>query len=233
VRSPGDLSPLPFNRTTFQTPLHVASSLRGRIDDLAGSANKVIFGVVDSSFGVFRSLLPGSSDSNALSTLPMRGGGDDSNVAKPGSSLLRRDASSGGFSIASIAASLPVPGVRSKTSNEETGQQLVVVSSRPPSVKSGYTGNEGYTDDEYGTDDVGGDGEGKEEVDEMDGPPDSRSIQSFESMMKKRARRASSARKSLSDRLANMPGLSKPQDAFKVSLLSELMAGCSVYLHHV
>jgi hypothetical protein len=197
--------------------LHLASSLRGRVehqvDVLAGSANKVISGVVDTSFGVFRSLLPGTPDLG-------NGGGADSapwNVVGPGFGLLRRRS---GISIASIAASLPGrdrlgvgigAGGAKHGVREESGRPLVVVSSsRPPSVTSGYTGNEGYSDDISSE----GYGEGNAvvgEEGEAESGHDARSIKSFEGMMKRERERnaGAGARKSLSDRLAHMPGLHK------------------------
>lgn len=133
--------------------------------------------------------------------------------------MLRRES---GFSIASLAASLPGSRDRGKGvlgNGEEAGQQLVSVS-RPGSVKSGIMGEddeetsdseEGRTEDEPGEDD----GDEEDDDDEVDagggGGHDTRSIKSFESMMSGSAkeRREAHARKSLSDRLAHMSGLSR------------------------
>lgn len=135
---------------------------------------------------------------------------------KPGFGLLRRES---GFSIASLAASLP--GNRTKSLHgdaEEAGQQLVSVS-RPGSVRSAIMdGDEETTDSEDRTeDDTGEDDDGEEEDNETDEDVDigvghdSRSIRSFESMLtgSARERKEASERKSLSDRLAHMPGLSR------------------------
>lgn len=56
---------LPESPVTLALPGEHPASLRGRVgqgvDAIAGSANKVISGVVDSSFGVLRALLPGQT----------------------------------------------------------------------------------------------------------------------------------------------------------------------------
>lgn len=197
------------------------ASLRGRVeqqvDAIAGSANKVISGVVDSSFGVLRAFLPGGQAAEAAP------GDGDTTAIRPTFGLLRRDT---GFSIASLAASLPGAGIRSKTpvqKDEEAGQQLVEVPSRPASVRSvrAPSSSEGESDEEEDEED------GEDEEEEHD----TRSIRSFESMMssrnKRRKRRVASAnsaagRKSIADRLASVPGLSRlahpSQDGAKVWL---------------
>ena len=93
-----------------------------------GSANKVISGVVDSSFGVLRALSPVIQPDGTAA--------DADSEVQPRFTLLRRDTA---FSIASLAASLPGASIRSKTpvlSHEEAGQQLVEVPSRPASIRS-------------------------------------------------------------------------------------------------
>ena len=70
-------------------------SLRGRVeqqvDALAGSANKVLTGVVDTSFGVLRSLLPGQPTAGT-DTPPTDAvqGSAPWNAAPPRFGLLRR-----------------------------------------------------------------------------------------------------------------------------------------------
>jgi hypothetical protein len=110
-------------------------SLRGRVeqqvDAIAGSANKVISGVVDTSFGMLRSFLPlpGSTpsapaDGNPQAEVPSS---TPWNAVRPGFGLLRRE---NGFSIASLTASLPGSKDRAKSilgDGEEAGQQLVSV----------------------------------------------------------------------------------------------------------
>ena len=127
------------------------------------------------------------------------------NSARVGFGLLRRES---GFSIASLAASLPGRDrARSFASTagsaaEESGQMMVDVSSRPGSVHSLYGSDAESSED--------GDSQEDDEDDEEqeDDRHDARSIRSFESMMG-RATRRRRTRKSLSDRLASMPGLSR------------------------
>ncbi|KXN87298.1 Vacuolar protein sorting-associated protein 9A [Leucoagaricus sp. SymC.cos] len=205
------------------------ATFRGRVeqqvDVITGSANKVISGVVDSSFGILRSFLPQQQLQGVPHQVFSTGAGEGSTVvdaagtvvtpatAKPGQGqgfgLLRREA--GGFStLASIAASLPVPGRSStnKTQGDgEEGQQLVSVSSRPGSVKSlrGVEGSDDDDDDETGEDDSDDDSTDEESRSDEEGEggeegvaqkastsagsfgggagTDTRSIRSFESMM--------------------------------------------------
>ena len=230
------------------------------MDAIAGSANKVISGVVGTSFGVLRMLLPGVQESTAVVTnvnavsdtvsnantsstntnangnvnvsgnVDSGGGGVGWNPVRPGFGLLRRET---GLAIAaSIAASLPGggsgggrrvgAGSSSGAGAGEEGQMLVTVS-RPASVRSGAgsgfedevgLGDEREENEEGENEEERGEGEEEEEDGEEGG--DSRSIQSFESMMiGKRERRvasnAKSGRKSLSDRLAHMSGFSRLQ----------------------
>ena len=99
ITSTADLTPIPIARpnlpesptaTTLPTEEHPAS-LRGRVgqgvDAIAGSANKVILGVVDSSFGVLRAFLPGQSQTTAYG--PGHG-------AAPGSALFAVPGSASG-----------------------------------------------------------------------------------------------------------------------------------------
>jgi hypothetical protein len=163
----------------------------------------VITGVVDTSFGVFRSLLPGTPDPNSVQadapevSAPW-------NASRPGFGLLRREKN--GFSIANIAASLPGRGgVGARGTSDDAGQQMVAVSAREPLIRSGYAGNEGYADEYVGD-------EEQERGSEYH-PPSVQAggggydVRSIESMM--RTERGALARKSLTDRLAQMPGLSK------------------------
>ena len=128
--------------------------LRGKVeqqvDAIAGSANKVISGVVDSSFGILRSLLPHNQTQSHVqavsSAIPVdiptasvnvRGVADantDTGAGTPLATkvgqgrlgLLRRET---GFSIANIAASIPsISRNNSKLQQEgEEGQQLMTV----------------------------------------------------------------------------------------------------------
>lgn len=184
-----------------------AMRLRGRVeqrvDAIAGSANKVLSGVVDSSFGVLRALLPGGHQEQSTPQPPQV----PTQEPKPGFNLLKRET---GFSIATLAASLPIARQRSNQSNtaDESGQQMMDVS-RPNSRTSKHSkmgGDDIYESSEQSEEESEGDGEGEDEE------HDTRSIKSFESMMsqrKRRRRKAATARKSIADRLANVPGLQK------------------------
>lgn len=214
--SAADLTPIPLIRTPDLPSFPNLPSLRGRmeqqVDAIAGSANKVLLGVVDTSFGVLRSFLPGSTpQSNSVTLMEEPATGAPWNSVKPGFGLLRRES---GFSIAGLAASLPGNRARSVYEDgEEAGQQLITVS-RPGSIKSAaVASDDDATDSEGGSDENSGD-ENEQEGDEQDdgaGGHDTRSIKSFESMMSgsARERKEASERKSLSDRLANMSGLSR------------------------
>ncbi|KAH9921737.1 uncharacterized protein BXZ73DRAFT_51674 [Epithele typhae] len=231
VISTAELTPIPFSRPGSDggSPRVSASSLRGRVeqqvDALAGSANKVLTGVVDTSFGVLRALLPGQTLTvpgaapaphlEGVATPPIDGtqGAAPWNAPQPRFGLLRRDT---GFSIASIAASLPG---RAKTpAPGEEGQQMVDVPSRPGSSRSMGPGGEEEEDEES---EDGEEDDDDDEYEEEDGH-DARSIRSFESMMSRRSRQArrrkstgaasgtgASGRKSLADRLASVPGLGR------------------------
>ncbi|KAI0761822.1 hypothetical protein BD413DRAFT_646397 [Trametes elegans] len=232
VISTAELTPIPITRPGSESgsPRVPQASLRGRVeqqvDALAGSANKVLTGVVDTSFGVLRSLLPGqASDANAdgVATPPVDA--DQSaapwNIAQPRFGLLRRDTH---FSIASIAASLP--GRAKSVYAEESGQQMIDVPSRPGSSRS-------IRPDDPAPEEVSSEEDEEDEEDDEEEEEegyDTRSIRSFESMMSQRSRQArkrkvtsSNSRKTLADRLANVPGLSRLSqsapggDASKVS----------------
>ena len=167
----------------------------------------MISGVVDSSFGVLRALLPGTVDAQQAVTSVIDQDSAPWNVARPGFGLLRRES---GFSIASLAASLPgrerAKSINSTAAVEESGQMMVEVASRPGSVRSAYLSDAEESEEAESEED---EDEEDEEEDEEEGQ-DTKSIKSFESMMgKKHRRRNIKARKTLSDRLASMPGLSR------------------------
>ncbi|KAH7885677.1 hypothetical protein F5I97DRAFT_1874306 [Phlebopus sp. FC_14] len=244
VINTADLSPIPVLRSgvTPDSPAAVLNgvpgSFRGRmeqgVDAIAGSANKVISGVVDSSFGVLRAFLPGQNNNNANSGggVPKVGSVDSNNNdassagtpgsgSRPGLGLLRRES---GSLIASLTASLPGQGQKARDDAAAAQRELVEVSSsRPASVKSCKDDRGSIisrkTDEDSSSDDdddeeseEDGDNEDEEAEEEVH---DTRSIKSFESMMgsskvkKRRRRTIPSARRSLTDRLAHMPGLSK------------------------
>ncbi|CAL1715405.1 unnamed protein product [Somion occarium] len=230
VISAAELTPIPLRQaigSEQSSPRTAQPSLRGRVeqqvDAIAGSANKVISGVVDSSFGVLRSFLPGS-EQNATVVSPDTQESAPWNSSRAGFGLLRRDT---GFSIASLTASLP-GSVGKQKKDEESGQQLVEVPSRPGSSRSIRVGVDDGTSSSEASEDEDEEEESEEEEEEE---YDTRSIRSFESMMssrsgKSRRRKRMAAgpggvgRKSLTDRLASMPGLSRlsqstPNDSAK------------------
>lgn len=165
---------------------------------LAGSANKVITGVVDSSFGVLRGFLTTNPD---LST-PQQEDQEPApwNAIRPGFGLLRRGS---GFSIANVAASLPGGG-RPKTPGAgpgEEGQQLIEVSSRPGSIKEMDLEDDDEDEEEMPNSYIASE-------DELPDRGDTRSVRSFSSMMSRESRDRDRAdireRMSLTDRFANM-----------------------------
>ncbi|KIJ55233.1 hypothetical protein M422DRAFT_63368 [Sphaerobolus stellatus SS14] len=206
VMSTADLSPIPLNHGTIDAPIITSSpfsipQLGKRVTQqveelagLAGSANKAITGVVDSSFGMLKGIL----GTMPVDTSTPHGELQDAapwNSIRPGIGLLRRGS---GFSIAGMSVTgrpkTPAP------AEAEEGQQLVEVSSRPGSIKAPSIYDEtsaSETDGEEGEDDEPNRG-------------DTRSIRSFSSMMSKESRdkeRDREGRVSLADRLASMTKL--------------------------
>ncbi|KAJ7443948.1 hypothetical protein B0H11DRAFT_2162781 [Mycena galericulata] len=220
--STADLTPIPLARNSPKTPAmsFVEDStgvLRRQVDTLAGSAGRVltgVTGVVDSSFGMLRQFLPGTT-----SPLPVTPALDSTsgaapwnfphvgNATRPGFGLLRRET---GFSIGGISI-----GGRSEEKRREEELREV---SRPGSLRGEAASDEDDEDDE--------DGENEDEDEDEDnevevGAHDARSIRSFESMMsrernkRRRVRKPGPGRKSLTDRLAHVSGLA----GFKARIL--------------
>jgi len=200
----------PTSSTTGSKP-GAATRLRGRVeqqvDAITGSANKVLSGVVDSSFGVLRALLPGGQHDQDVAQPPEV----VIQESKPGFGLLKRES---GFSISTLAASLPIARQRSNQSNttaDESGQQMMDVS-RPNSRTSKHSRVGGTGDETHETSEESEADSEEGEEEEEDEEHDVRSIKSFESMMserKRRRRKAASGRKNIADRLANVPGLQR------------------------
>lgn len=169
---------------------------------MAGSAaGKVLLGVVDTSMLALKGLLSGT-DNNP-----------DPSDQRPGFGLLRRGS---GFSIASVAASLPAVGRSTPrvVADEipQEGQQLIEVSSRPGSLNNMYVGDGeegsgGSSDDSSGSEDNSSDQEGASEDEGARG--DTRSVRSFSSMLSRSSKDDRRDRLSLQDRLANMSTLSR------------------------
>jgi hypothetical protein len=215
-------------------------SLRGRVeqgvDVIAGSANKVISGVVDSSFGVLRSFLPSAPTSVSA---------PETSDARWNMGLLRRES---GFSIANLVPGRERPREKGEGKMEEGQRELVEVLSRPGSIHSIYV-NEEVAESMEESEESGEDGDEEQEEEEVsddDRPAhDARSIRSFESMMSgqspraRKTKRFTTGRKSLTDRLSQVPGLSRLSgaDALKVGpcyyfMLRSLIADI-FYLHFV
>jgi len=135
--------------------------------------------------------------------------------------LLRRES---GFSIASLVSGREKPRERGEGDGKVEGQrELVEVSSRPGSIHSIYvneeverTGESEESGDDGQEDEDGEDEDEDEDTSNGEEPAhDARSIRSFESMMSGQSQRArkkklaATGRKSLTDRLAQVPGLSR------------------------
>ena len=215
--STADLSPIPLALVGEKsTDPGSQAGLRGRVeqqvDAIAGSANKVLSGVVDSGFGVLRALLPTGQTGEQT---PGDGATESApwNNLRPGFGLLRRES---GFSIASLAASLPGRergrSIASSHHPDEEGQEMV--ESRPGSVRNlamdDQPGESGESESGEGDED-----DEDEEEEEEGRRHDTRSIRSFESMMSGKSRaskmkpEAKKERMSLTDRLAHMSRLTK------------------------
>ncbi|KAF9525927.1 hypothetical protein CPB83DRAFT_817737 [Crepidotus variabilis] len=239
VISTADLTPIPLARSPVTADTALApvdgtqSGLRGRVeqgvDAIADSANKVITGVVDSSFGILRSFMPTNTATSPTSGTAS-GTTPSSTLGRAGFGLLRRES---GFSIANLAASLPITGRSKSGANaEESGQQLVSVS-RPSSIRSrsrsrsrtslkikvgdGQLSGESSTEDEgeESSSEESDSGEESDEVQKLETgqTADAKSIRSFENMLSaSKSRRKDSTldskqRKTLSDRLASVSAL--------------------------
>ncbi|KAH9175901.1 hypothetical protein EDB89DRAFT_1942560 [Lactarius sanguifluus] len=205
VMSTADLTPIPVHRAALESQAPPISPEGQQVDAIAG-------------FGVLRALLPSTAADPNAAALPEGLSPEQEaapwNAARPGFGLLRRES---GFSIASLAASLPGRdrarsfASTAGTTAEESGQMMVDVSSQPGSVRSVY-GSDAESSAEDNSQDEGEDDDEQERDDDRH---DTRSIRSFESMMGRAARRRRT-RKSLTDRLASMPGLARlsgPQQA--------------------
>lgn len=233
--APLPLSPVPYGDDGATSPVSTAARLRGRVnqqvEELAGSAGKVVFGVVDSSFSALRGLLstPGADDTMgvgavAVTTSPQLVEQTPWNYQRPGFGLLRRGTE---FTLASVTSSLPAlhrvttGGSRRTGNTEESGQMLLEVPSRPESIKVGYEHSDDSEEEEgsdeeedgqsEGHSDEGGQEHGKD-VDASAARSDVRSIRSFHSMMSTESRdrrppmpgAGGVGRMSLSDRLASV-----------------------------
>lgn len=211
--SSADLTPIPLPRNSPKAPAMGLSFvedgtglLRRQVDTLADGAGRMlngVTGVVDSSFGMLRQFLPGTSPLPMTPALDSTQGAAPWNfphVSRPGFGLLRRET---GFSIGGIS-------IGKKGEEKEKKEEELREVSRPGSVRSvrgaGASDEEGEEDGESGE-------EEEEYENEGGGSHDTRSIRSFESMLSRErsksrgARPPGPGRKSLSDRLAHVSGL--------------------------
>lgn len=191
--------------------------LQAQVEELAGNANRVFSGVVDSSFSALKGLLS-SAPHEGQSPNPIRRAGQPTTPQSAGFQrfgLLRRGTE---ITLASVASGLPAltrvaTGGSRRGEKEEEGRMLVEVPSRPESVSMGYNSEEmtEESEEEDEEDDhnenEGQQGEARRVKNEV------RSVRSFGSMMsgESRERRWFSAtggggkeRMPLSDRLANV-----------------------------
>ena len=257
VMSVADLAPLPLAHSPFGDGVDVASAaslsaaarLRGRVEqqvgELTDTANKVIAGVFDSSFGALRGLISAAAPENPTSPAadPVQQQAPW-NYHRAGFGLLKRGS---GFSITSVASSLPVLQRQISTPSrkpnpDESGQMLVEVTSRPGSIQREGEGSATEASDQSESDE--GESDEEEDANALGGKSDTRSIRSFGSMMSregsKKARKDVSGyggpmmeRKSLSDRLANVSVLSRlggresaTPSIHAVGSLAAWLAGC-------
>jgi hypothetical protein len=213
------LAPIPIARSPAMSEHSLATDADGGIgrrmgqgvDAIAGSANKVLTGVVDTSFGMLRSFLPSSLPSTiaAVEQSPTS--------PRPGFGLLRRES---GFSIAGIS----IGGAGYAGKSAEDGEKELTAVSRPGSVRSkkrseyGGSEYEGTSQGEEASDSSEGEEDSDAEEEEEGGntmvvgsATDTRSIRSFENMMSatrpKKKKAHTLPRLTLGDRLASMSGL--------------------------
>lgn len=219
-----------------------SSKLRGRVNQVselagsaAGSANKVLTGVVDSSWTALRGLITNAPGDHV----------DGSTVSPPSGPQARpgmRPRQASTFSLASVtasvaniaaAASTAAARNRSRASSRASeqvqvnwggNQEMVEVSSRPGSVREpGMAGIYGSSDDDAGRDSDQGSEDEHEDVDgtlERDEwgharrRSDARSVRSVSSMMSKGSGRKEvpKERASLSNRLASIGVLGRLPD---------------------
>lgn len=227
--APLPLSPAPFGDDSASSPVSAAARLRGRVnqvEELAGSAGKVVFGVVDSSFSALRGLLsvpgaPVADQSPVAATSPQLLDQAPWNYQREGFGLLRRGTE---FTLASVTSSLPAlhrvttGGSRRTGQGEESGQMLIEVPSRPGSVKAGYDHDDSEESEEEGSEEEDRRSDGHSDEEDQDpakgadinaARSDVRSIRSFQSMMSaesrdRRPQIGGAGRMSLSDRLASV-----------------------------
>ncbi|KAF7329907.1 VPS9 domain-containing protein [Mycena kentingensis (nom. inval.)] len=217
--STADLTPIPIARNSPKSPSislaeEGAGVLRRQVDTIVGSTGRMlngVTGVVDSSFGMLKQLLPGQSPLPITPALDGTAATAPWNLphvgVRPGFGLLRRET---GFSIGGISI-----GGRG-SAEDKKGEEELKDYSRPASLRADGDSDVDVEESEREEDAEYDEGQYEAEVGSQ---YDARSIRSFESMMsrererRKRAPRSGSAasnsvpRKSLTDRLAHVSGL--------------------------
>lgn len=248
----GTSLPSDLNITSLRD-IDMGAALKGRVDDITGGANRVISGVVGSSFGILKSLTqrqqdPGDGSVATSGNLALAGSdvdGTGAPVERPGAlGILTGRVPSTSSGLSSIRNMLPSRLAPSGPVAEDTGRPLLVVSgSRPGSLRAPQSDTEGATDDETDSDEDqegedsgdGEDGDDDESDEDDDGKPyepDTRSIRSFESMMRSssanaKKRKGKKGRKTLSDRLADV---SSGLAALKGSPRNSILPGSPVFI---
>lgn len=242
VMSIADLTPIGLeyldeSGADAQSIASASSRLRGRVfqvgemaGNAAGSANKVITGVIDSSWSAVRGLISvnAAPADGAEASGEEKGGEADASGTRP--SLRARQPST--FSLANVTASVAsiaaaaaasTAAARSRANSRAVqpdqpqytwqGNQEMIDVSRPQSIREKAE----YPSDSDSESDGEGEAGGDDKAADKDlmpqrGLSDARSIRSVSSMMSKEGRReeARLERISLSDRLANIGGFGKP-----------------------
>jgi len=211
--SPIGLTYLDESNADAASIVSASSRLRGRVfqvTEMAGSAadsaNKVLTGVVDSSWTALRGLIGTNAEQQLIAA---NQASDDATVPRP--NMRPRQASSFSLasvtaSVASIAAAASTAAARSRsratsrasdTQQQWTGnQEMIDVSSRPESIHEQYI-DESEEDDHQDT---------STEQDHMPAAElaDVRSIKSVSSMMSKEESGSKNERATISNRLASI-----------------------------
>lgn len=236
VMSVADLSPIGLNYLDESNPdaqsiASASSRLRGRVFQVgelagsaAGSANKVITGVIDSSWSAVRGLIGttavGAEDDRDSTTT---GATRPATRGRQVSSFSLANVTASVANIAAAAAATTQAAARSRASSRaveppptqqwQGNQEMIDVISRPQSIKE-HDKEEYPSDSESDSADTEGSAENRPDPftagrTDTRALSDARSIKSVSSMLSKEGRRDDAARVSLSDRLANIGGFGR------------------------
>jgi len=215
--SPIGLTYLDESNADAASIVSASSRLRGRVfqvTEMAGSAadsaNKVLTGVVDSSWTALRGLIGTSAEQQLLATP-----GQDTDATVPRPNMRPRQASSFSLasvtaSVASIAAAASTAAARSRSratsrasdTQQQWGgnQEMIDVSSRPESIHEQYL-DESEEDDAQETNIEPDFSDNKAATSDL---ADVRSIKSVSSMMSKEDSGSKNERATISNRLASI-----------------------------